>query len=160
MAKGLLVPDEMVAELIQGRLAKADAKRGAIFDGYPRTVPQAEMLERILTGMGRSIAHVVSLEVPLVHIVDRITGRRVHEPTGQVFHVRYNPPPPGLDPSQLVQRKDDTEEVVQTRHEEYRAKTEPLLRYYGERGLVRPVDGVGDLDVITERVKKAIAATE
>jgi adenylate kinase len=155
MAKGLLVPDDLVAELIEGRLRQEDARQGAIFDGYPRTVPQAEVLDGILERLDRRIDRVVSIEVPLEPIIDRITGRRVDQATGQVYHVRYNPPPADLA-DKLVQRKDDTEDVVRTRHDEYKAKTEPLLDYYGKRGLVVAIDGVGSLDEVTERIKKAI----
>lgn len=163
MSKGLLVPDELVAELIHKRLAEPDAKGGAIFDGYPRTVPQAELLDRILTGLGRAVSVVVSLEVSLGEMVDRAVGRRVCEACGQAYHLRYSPPPSsgrcgacGAD--RLVQRKDDTEEVVRTRYEEYKAKTEPLLGFFGKRGLVKAVDGVGSLDDVTERIRKVVGA--
>jgi adenylate kinase len=155
MSKGLLVPDELVAELIEKRLRQADAKNGAIFDGYPRTVPQAQVLDGILERLGRKIDRVVSIEISMEEILDRITGRRVDPATGQVFHVRYNPPPADLA-GKVVQRKDDTEEVVRTRDKEYKAKTEPLLDYYRGRGVVAAVDGVGSLDEVTERIRKAI----
>jgi adenylate kinase len=155
MSQGLLVPDELVAELIEKRLRQADAKNGAIFDGYPRTVPQAEVLDGILERLGRKIDRVVSIEIAMEEILDRITGRRVDPATGQVFHVRYNPPPAALA-GKVVQRKDDTEEVVRTRDKEYKAKTAPLLDYYRSRGVVASVDGVGTLDEVTERIRKAI----
>ena len=160
MREGKLVPDELVGELLRQRLEQPDAKGGAIFDGYPRTVPQAELLERLLAERGRKVDVVVALEVPLEELVDRITGRRVCGSCGQVYHVRYNPPPPsgrcGRCGGELVQRPDDTEEVVRTRYEEYRRKTEPVLQWYRERGLVREVNGVGSLDEVAAGIDAAL----
>jgi len=111
--------------------------------------------------LGRSIDHVVSLEVPLEDIVDRVTGRRVCLHCGQTYHVRYSPPPENgvcvsCGEAKIVQRGDDTEEVVRKRWDEYKAKTGPVLPYYEEKGLVREIPGVGSLEEITERIKKAI----
>jgi adenylate kinase len=155
MSQGLLVPDELVLELIAKRLACDDAKNGAIFDGYPRTVAQAAAFDQTLADAGRSIDKVVSMEVPLAEMVERAVGRRIHEETGRIYHLRYDPPPPGLE-GKLVQRKDDTEEVVQKRFAEYEDKTRPVLGYYQARGLVTAVDGVGPLDEVTARIKKAL----
>lgn len=155
MSAGKLVPDELVLELFQQRLAQDDAKSGAIFDGFPRTEPQARALDELLAKLGRKLHKVVLIDVPEDDIVDRITGRRVDPATGQTYHLRYNPPPPGVE---VTQRKDDTEEVVRTRYEGYKKKTEPVLPYYEERGLIARVDGVGSLDEVTERIKAAIAS--
>lgn len=155
MKAGRLVPDELVGELVEKRLTAEDAANGAIFDGFPRTLPQAEMLDRVLSGLGRKLHSVVALDVPLDVIIDRITGRRVDESTGQVYHVSYYPPPPELT-DKVVQRKDDNEETVRTRDQEYRSKTEPLLSYYSERSLLRTVDGVGSLEEVMNRVREAI----
>ena len=161
MSSGQLVPDGLVLDLIGQRLTKDDAEKGAIFDGYPRTVAQAEALDRHLGKLGRRIERVVTLDVPLEHIVERVTGRRVCLDCGQTYHVRYDPPPENgvcasCGATNIVQRKDDTEEVVRKRYEEYRAKTEPVLAYYGGHGVVRTIDGVGSLEEITERIKEAI----
>lgn len=161
MKEGKLVPDELVAQLIEKRLAEADAKNGAIFDGYPRTVPQARVLDGILEKLGRRVQTIVSLEVPLAQLIERAVGRRVCEACGQTYHLTYNPPPSSgrcgsCGSDRLIQRKDDTEEVVRTRFEEYKAKTEPLLGYYGERGIVESIDGVGSLDEVTERIEAKI----
>lgn len=161
MTAGKLVPDELVLELLENRLKQADAQEGAIFDGYPRTVPQAEALDAMLGRLGRKVDKVVSLEVPVDHIVERVVGRRVCLTCGQTYHVRYNPPPSSgkcisCGENSIVQRKDDTEEVVQKRYEEYRAKTEPVLGYYRAKGVVSDVNGVGSLDEITKRIESAI----
>jgi adenylate kinase len=159
MSKGLLVPDELVLELIDKRLSQKDAASGAIFDGYPRTVAQAKELDKLLAKKGRKIDVVPSIEVSLQEMIDRIVERRMCQGCGQIFHLRYNPPPSPTKctcGSELIQRKDDTEEVVRKRNQEYLEKTAPLLDYYGAKGLVKPVNGVGSLDEITERIKKAV----
>lgn len=161
MSAGKLVPDNLVLDLLKSRLTQGDAKNGAIFDGYPRTVAQAEALDSLLHQLGRQIDQVVSLEVPLEEIVERVTGRRVCLDCGQTYHVRYNPPPQNGEciscgGTKIVQRSDDTEEVVRKRYEEYKAKTEPVLAYYDGKGLVSSVLGVGSLEEITERIKEAI----
>ena len=159
MSQGLLVPDDLVLALFRQRLAQPDAKNGAIFDGYPRTVPQAESLDKVLAESSRKVDHVVSLEVPLAEMIERVVHRRSCESCGQIYHLKYNPPPsPDLCScgGKLVQRKDDTEEVVRKRFDEYLAKTAPLLDYYAGRGLVRAVNGVGSLDEVMTRIKAAI----
>ena len=155
MSAGKLVPDALVLELMKERLSKPDAAKGAIFDGFPRTVAQAEALDELLAEMGRKIDQVVVLEVPVEDIVDRVTGRRSDPTSGQVYHVRYNPPPAGLE---VVQRKDDTEEVVRKRFQEYEANTMPVLPHYEAKGLVKRVDGLGSLDEVTERIRAALGA--
>ena len=160
MTQGLLVPDELVLELFQQRLAQDDAKNGAIFDGYPRTEAQALALDTVLSAASRKIDRVVSIEVALPEMIERATGRRVCQKCGHVYHLRYNPPPSpetcGVCGGPLMQRKDDTEETVRKRYNEYLEKTAPLLDYYDKRGLVSAVDGVGTLDEVTEQIKKAI----
>ena len=165
MSAGKLVPDALVTELLEKRLRQDDAKNGAIFDGYPRTVAQAESLTALLERLDRKIDQVISLEVPEADIVERISGRRVCLDCGQTYHVRYTPPPSSGQCSscgkgRVVQRKDDTEETVRKRYEEYRAKTAPVLDYYQAKGLVASVDGVGSLDEVTDRIKKAVKADQ
>jgi adenylate kinase len=155
MSQGLLVPDDLVLELIAERLTQPDSKNGAIFDGYPRTVAQAEAFDEVLAKLGRKIDKVVSIEVPLEEMIDRAVGRRIHEETGRIYHLRYDPPPPGLE-GKLAQRKDDTEEVVRKRFSEYDDKTRPVLGYYTARGLVSGINGVGTLDEVTDRIKGAL----
>jgi adenylate kinase len=155
MSQGLLVPDELVLELIEKRLGDADSSNGAIFDGYPRTVAQAESFDAMLGKLGRKISKVVSIEVPLEEMIERAVGRRIDEATGRIYHLRYDPPPQGLEGG-LVQRKDDTEEVVRKRHTEYEDKTRPVLGYYLSKGLVAAVNGVGTLDEVTTRIRAAL----
>lgn len=163
MSQGLLVPDELVLELFAQRIAQDDAKTGAIFDGYPRTEAQAEALDRLLADQGRQIDKVVSIEVALEEMIERAVGRRSCQNCGHVYHLRYNPPPSpdtcGECGGPLIQRADDTEETVRKRYDEYLAKTAPLLDYYGKRNLVAPVDGVGELDTVTNRIKEAIGVS-
>jgi adenylate kinase len=152
---------DMMRDLINKRLTQDDAKNGAIFDGYPRTVAQAEALDRLLHKLNRRIDRVVSLDVPLEDIIERVTGRRVCLDCGQTYHVRYTPPPQNGEcvscgGTKIVQRSDDTEEVVRKRFEEYKAKTEPVLAHYDSQGVVESVQGVGTLEEITARIKKAI----
>jgi adenylate kinase len=161
MAKGLLVPDEVVIGLVQERLALADAQVGFVLDGFPRTVGQAEALDRMLQKMGRRIDHVVLLEVPDELIVERITGRRVGETSGRIFHLKYDPPPSpdrGENGERLLQRADDREDVVRPRLTEYSAMTAPLVAWYSNRGLLRRVDGVGALDEVSAALFRAIGA--
>ena len=160
MSQGLLVPDELVLELFGARLAEADAATGAIFDGYPRTVPQAVALDELLSRADRAVSRVVSIEVTLDETIERAVGRRSCGDCGQVYHLRYNPPPSpescGNCPGTLVHRKDDTEVVVRKRFEEHLAKTAPVLGHYRDKGLVKAVDGVGSLDDVTRRIREAI----
>jgi adenylate kinase len=160
MSKGWLVPDAMVLDLIAQRLAEPDTKNGVIFDGYPRTIAQAEALDQLLVKAGRKVDLVASIEVPLNEMIDRVVYRRVCRSCGHIYHLRYNPPPSpdlcGKCGGALYQREDDREEVVRKRDQEYQTNTVPLLGYYGPRQLVRPVNGVGSLDEVTQRLKQAI----
>lgn len=159
MVKGLLVPDEVVIGLVQERIIQGDAAQGFVLDGFPRTVAQAESLERMLARAGKRIDDVVLLEVPDELIVERITGRRVGETSGRIFHLKYDPPPsPDLGEAgeRLLQRADDREDVVRKRLAEYAALTAPLVAWYANKGLLRRVDGVGALDDVTASLFRAI----
>lgn len=159
MSQGLLVPDELVVELLKKRLSQPDAKGGAIFDGYPRTVPQAEVLSKLLVDLGRQVDRVISIEVPLEELIERTVGRRNCDRCGHIFHLKYSPPPsPGICScgGTLVQRKDDTEEVVRKRFEEYQEKTAPVLGFFSTRTAVKAVSGQGELDAVTDRIRDAL----
>ena len=161
MSAGALVPDEVVIGLVEERVQQADALGGFVLDGFPRTVPQAENLDKILGRLGRSIAHVVLLEVPDALILERITGRRVGETTGRIYHLKYDPPPSpdrGEGGERLLLRDDDREDVVRPRLVNYSALTAPLVAWYGNKGLLRRVDGVGVVDDVTQAIFRAIGA--
>lgn len=162
MSSGLLVPDGLVIGLLETRLRMRDAVGGAIFDGFPRTLAQAASLDSMLGGLSRKINLVLSLEVPTSMIVDRISGRRVCLDCGQAYHVRYSPPPAtgycgSCGGTRLVQRSDDTESVVRTRHASYLAETLPILGHYGGQVVVT-VDGTGSVQEVTEQLLSVISA--
>jgi adenylate kinase len=161
MKLGALVPDEVVIGLVDERVQEPDAAPGFVLDGFPRTVPQAEILDKILAKLGRAIAHVVLLEVPDALILERITGRRVGETTGRIYHLKYDPPPSpdrGEGGERLLLREDDREDVVRPRLVNYSALTAPLVAWYGNKGLLRRVDGVGAVDDVTQAIFRAIGA--
>jgi adenylate kinase len=161
MTLGALVPDEVVIGLVEERVQEPDAMPGFVLDGFPRTVPQAEILDKILAKLGRTIAHVVLLEVPDALILERITGRRVGETTGRIYHLKYDPPPSpdrGEGGERLLLREDDREDVVRPRLVNYSALTAPLVAWYGNKGLLRRVDGVGAVDDVTQAIFRAIGA--
>jgi adenylate kinase len=161
MSQGLLVPDALVLELFEKRLKQPDARNGAIFDGFPRTVAQAKALDTLLELMGRRIDTVVSMEVSVEEMIDRVVLRRTCEGCGQIYHLRYNPPPSqdacGKCGGKLVQRADDTEEVVRKRYQEYLEKTAPILEHYKQKGVVKTVDGLGPLEEVEARIRTSIA---
>jgi adenylate kinase len=156
MKVGQLVPDEVVIGMILERIQEPDAAGGFMLDGFPRTRPQAEALDKALAGAGATLDAVVLIEVPDKLIIDRVTGRRSHRDTGQIYHVKFNPPPADVAPEQLVQRKDDTAEAVTTRLTKYHAETAPIVPYYEARGILRRVDGVGEPDAVTQRIAAAM----
>lgn len=148
---GELVPDALVNALVDERLRREDCAPGFLLDGFPRTAAQAEELDAILARSGRSLDHVLLLEVDEPALLERVTGRRSDPETGRVYHVKFSPPPAEIA-DRLIQRKDDTAEVFARRLEEYAAKTAPLVPYYEARGLLRRVDGMGDREAIRRRI--------
>ncbi len=158
MDAGKLVPDEVVIGIIKDRLAQSDAKKGFILDGFPRTVPQAEALDKVLSDLGSKIDHVVSIDVDEEALVTRLTGRRTckNAACGQMFHVEYTPPKKAgvCDKcgSELYQRDDDNETTVRSRLATYNQATKPLIDYYTKKGLVRPIKGVGGIDDIFTKI--------
>jgi adenylate kinase len=158
MDAGKLVPDEVVIGIVEDRLKQADCKKGFILDGFPRTVPQAEALDKALTNMGSKIDHVVSLDVDEEGLVTRLTGRRTckNAACGQMFHVKFTPPKKeGVCDKcggELYQRDDDNETTVRSRLATYNQATKPLIEYYSAKGLVRPIKGVGGIDDIFKQI--------
>ena len=153
MAAGGLVPDTAVIALIEERTSKDDAKNGFLLDGFPRTVPQADALNKLLEGRGQKLNVVVALEVAKDLLMERACLRRTDRRTGQIYHLKYKPPPPDAD---LEHRADDQEEVVRNRIETYEKMTADLLPFYEKAGLLERVEGVGDVEEVTRRVLGAI----
>ncbi len=155
LEQGLLVPDELVIQVVERRLNEPDCQKGFVLDGFPRTLAQAQALDRFLQQQGQPLDAVVLLEVPDELIVERITGRRLDPQTGQIYHLRYNPPPPEVA-SRLVQRSDDTEETCRRRLNKYHRETEPLVPYYQQQGVLRRVDGTLSPQEVTQRILEAL----
>lgn len=162
MDAGKLVPDELVIGIVRERLSKPDAKNGFILDGFPRTIPQAEALERALADVGQKVDHVISLEVPEAELVERLSGRRSCPKCGAVYHVVSSPPKQAgicdKDGSELIQRDDDREDKVQHRLHVYSDQTSPLKAWYEKRGVLRSIPGVGSPDGIYAAIRKSIGA--
>lgn len=154
MAAGGLVPDEVVIGLIDERTKADDAANGFLLDGFPRTVPQADALDTLLAKRGQKLDHVVALEVPAELLIERAVFRRTDKRTGQIYHLKYKPPPPDAD---LEHRADDQEHVVKNRVSTYEAMTSELLPHYAKKGLLRRVDGVGTVEEVTARVLGVLA---
>ena len=163
MDSGGLVSDDRISNLVKERISQQDCKNGFLFDGFPRTIPQAEALVKA----GVELDHVLEIAVEDEEIVQRIAGRRVHEASGRVYHIVYNPPKvEGKDDvtgEDLVQRKDDTEETVRHRLSVYHSQTKPLVEFYQKLSAAngKPkyshVEGVGSVEAITAKVLAALS---
>lgn len=153
MNAGKLVPDEVVIGLVGERLEQPDARLGFILDGFPRTVPQAEALDRLLAVRATPLEAVVQIDVPRELLMERATLRRTDKRTGHIYHLKYNPAPPDAD---LEHRADDREETVLERLDQYDAMTAALLPYYAEKHLLRRIEGVGQPEEVTERLLEAL----
>jgi adenylate kinase len=164
MASGGLVSDGLIINLVKERLTQADCANGFLFDGFPRTIPQADAMK----AAGVALDYVVEIDVPFDAIVERMSGRRSHPASGRTYHVKFNPPQvAGVDDvtgEPLIQRDDDKEETVQKRLDVYSAQTRPLVEYYSSWAAKDPADapkyraisGMGDVDVIKSRVFEAL----
>lgn len=164
MDSGGLVPDEVIIGLVKERIQESDCQKGFLFDGFPRTIPQADAMK----AAGVAIDAVVEIDVPDEEIIKRMSGRRVHLASGRTYHVTFNPPKvEGKDDETgepLIQRDDDQEETVRKRLDVYHAQTEPLVEYYkkwadsGEAGAPKHVriEGVGKVEEIRDQIFKAL----
>lgn len=152
---GALVPDDLVIELLKARISEPDCANGFILDGFPRTIGQAQALEKICP-----IDAVVEIDVQDASIVERMSGRRTCPACGASFHIKYNPPKKenvcDVCGAALVCRPDDDPAVVRSRLDVYHEQTEPLVGFYAERGLLKRVDGQQPLETVAESVKEAL----
>jgi len=158
MKAGKLFPDDLMSQILGDRLDQPDTAGGVIFDGYPRTAAQADKLDALLAERGKSLDHVIELEVDEDALVDRITGRFTCARCGAGYHDRFKLPKEAgvcdvCGSEEFKRRPDDNEETVRTRMAEYRAKTAPILPLYEARGLVSRVDGMADIDEVTAAIE-------
>jgi adenylate kinase len=162
MDRGQLVPDEVVIGIIDERLRASDCKTGFILDGFPRTNPQAEAFQAILTKIGKSVDHVINIEVDPEELVRRLTGRRTCNNCGGMFHILFHPPKKeGVCDrcgGTLYRREDDGEETIRTRLKEYEKQTAPLIQYYQIKKVLRSIRGVGGQNQIFEQIIRVLDA--
>jgi adenylate kinase len=164
MESGALVPDDIIVEMLAQRIAEPDCINGFILDGFPRTVPQAEALDRMLAEKGRALDHVILMEVDEPALIARIAGRFSCRTCGASYHETFNRPRvEGVcdvcGGSDFVRRADDRPEAVATRLAAYRNQTAPLLPYYRERRILRTVNGMADIDEVTRQIEMILRNT-
>jgi len=156
MDSGQLVPDDVVIGIVEEKLKDKDCVKGWILDGFPRTLQQAQALDRILTGIRTSIGHVLNFEVDEEKIIKRISGRRSCESCQSAYHIYFNlPKKDGVCDScggRLIQRNDDKEETVRERLKVYQEKTQPLVNYYSERSLLKKIEADDDIENVFMRI--------
>jgi adenylate kinase len=161
MDRGDLVPDEVMVGLIAERVASDEAADGFILDGFPRTIGQGEALDEKLRELGRALSAAVLIEVSDEEVIRRLSGRRVCVNEGHIFHMEFDPPKTegicDICGSRLEIRDDDKPEVVRHRLGTYHEKTEPLVGYYEERGILRRVDGLSPQDEVSDRIRALLA---
>jgi len=149
MDQGLLVPDELVVDLIMDRFKEADCANGYVLDGFPRTIPQAEALDNALNAIGEKVDYAINVEVPDANIVTRMSGRRACVGCGATYHIVYNPTRTenicDRCGKELILRDDDKPETVQKRLAVYHEQTQPLINYYEKKGVMKEVDGTVDM---------------
>ena len=162
MDQGLLVPDELVCDLVVDRVQQEDCKGGYILDGFPRTIPQAERLDQALAELGESVDYAVNVEVPDENIVNRMGGRRACVGCGATYHLVYAPTKKeGVCDScgaELILRDADKPETVQKRLGGYHEQTQPLIDYYGRKGILKDVDGTMDMEAVFRAITEILGA--
>ena len=166
MDAGQLVSDDLIINLVKERIAQADCANGFLFDGFPRTIPQADAMK----AAGVKLDYVLEIDVPFGDIIERMSGRRSHPASGRIYHVKFNPPQvEGKDDvtgEDLIQREDDHEDTVRKRLDVYSQQTRPLVDYYSQWARNEPeaapkyraISGVGSVDEITQRALAALSA--
>jgi adenylate kinase len=161
MDRGDLVPDEVIIAVIAERVQSAEASDGFILDGFPRTTAQAEALDEEMERLGRELTAAIQIDVPDDEVVRRLGGRRTCAREGHVFHVEFDPPKNedvcDICGSRLTVRDDDKPEVIRHRLEQYHSKTEPLISYFEEKGILRRVDGSRSPDEVGDRIRALLA---
>lgn len=162
MNKGLLVPDELVIEIVESRLKEPDALNGFLLDGFPRTVNQAVALDKALSNMDSKLDKVINIEVDKDLLIDRVVGRRICKTCGATYHISFNQPKTegkcNVCGDELYQRDDDTVETVSKRIEIYQSETKPLIDYYTEKNLLVTVDGQIGIDNVFNEIIKALGS--
>ena len=162
MDQGLLVPDELTVKILLDRVAQDDCKNGYVLDGFPRTIPQAEVLEEALTKLGDRIDYAINVEVPDENIVRRMGGRRACVNCGATYHIEHVPPKKeGICDncgSELILRDDDKPETVQKRLGVYHEQTQPLIDYYTKKGILKEVDGTMDMGDVFKAIVEILGA--
>ena len=160
MDKGLLVPDELTVRLLLDRVAKEDCKNGYVLDGFPRTIPQAEVLDAELEKLGEKVDYAVNVDVPDENIVNRMSGRRACLSCGATYHIVSIPPKKegvcDVCGSELVLRDDDRPETVQNRLKVYHEQTQPLIDFYEKKGVLRSVDGTLPMEEVFGAITKIL----
>jgi adenylate kinase len=162
MESGQLMPDELMIRMISDRIDQPDARKGFILDGFPRTVPQAEALDRMLSGKGMRLDHVIEMRVDAAALVERITGRYTCAKCGKGYHDRFEKPKAegvsdACGGTGFTRRADDNEETVHNRLAAYHRQTAPILPYYRERGILKTVEGMADIDDVTQGIERCLA---
>lgn len=162
MDQGALVPDELVVDLVADRIKQEDCKEGYVFDGFPRTIPQAEALDKALEEMGSKIDFAIDIDVPDENIINRMSGRRACLACGATYHVQFNAPKAeGICDTcgkELVLRDDDKPETVKTRLDVYHNQTQPLIDYYTEKSVLKSVDGTQDVAEVFQSILDVLGA--
>ena len=160
MDQGLLVPDELTVDLVIDRVAQEDCKNGYVLDGFPRTIPQAEVLEEALDKLGDKIDYAIDVEVPDENIIRRMGGRRACTSCGATYHIEHVPPKKeGICDTcgqELVLRDDDKPETVKNRLRVYQEQTQPLLDFYSAKGVLRSVDGTQDMQDVFKAITEIL----
>jgi adenylate kinase len=155
MDRGELVPDQLVTDMVMERIAQDDCTIGFLLDGFPRTKPQAQSLDKALADAWMSLSAVLLLDVPNEAIVERITGRRLDPVTGKIYHLKYSPPPAEIVP-RVVQRSDDTEKTCRARLDRYHAETAAIIPHYEAQGLLRRIEGSRGTRDVTQQIFAAL----
>lgn len=162
MDQGLLVPDELVVDLVVDRVNQEDCQNGYVLDGFPRTIPQAEALDKALAQLGQKVDYAIDVDVPDENIVRRMSGRRACVTCGATYHLEYAPTKAeGICDTcggELILRDDDKPETVQKRLGVYHEQTQPLIEYYTNAGILKTVDGTVDIDVVFDAIIEILGA--